>query len=548
MMAPDGSSSGICVDRHPAHPANGSGRGRVATRREDPLADASNAAMTLMNAPLRFCRDHRTSRASSVRRRGTNHPLWLIGILLCIFIAFQCQSTRYFGPLELAATSGGFLLSIALWVRYSRHRSFDFLDPIHLVMCILLVGFCGVLVYDPSVHMTVFAETSRALTVSIVATLAFALGYTAVTSVFGSYTPPQRLSLLRILHRVPRPEAPALLLGLWLLTFFWRLFYSLEHGYGTVFESPDTARANAANLIQTVGTLGRYFIFSALIIWLSRSRRFGRIQIWLALICLGLEVWITIASGWKSSPVLFAVGLLLVARARASCGKRIGVGTGLVAASCLLLILIVFYALDTYRSRHEDLRFSIATLAATSGEADTASIQRSLDRFVLRIGYGGFLADVIGVVDSGVLDRQHGATLWPGVLWFIPRAIWPTKPKLSIGGWYAVTVLGWHEGPEAAVTVPGDFYLNFGIAGVFGGMLAYGLLLRLLYDRLVGNGRTVLGQCLFVPIFLTFALTFEQNVSVIIGGACQLVCALAAVLLCVTTRPLGNSLSGRRIS
>jgi hypothetical protein len=63
------------------------------------------------------------------------------------------------------------------------------------------------------------------------------------------------------------------------------------------------------------------------------------------------------------------------------------------------------------------------------------------------------------------------------------------------------------------------------------------LVLRLLYDRLVVKGRTVIGQCLFVPIFLTFALSFERNLSAIVGDACLVVCALAAVLLCVTTRP-----------
>ena len=389
------------------------------------------------------------------QRYDPGRCLGLIGIVVCTFIAFQYQNTRHFGPLELTATSGGVLLSLALWVRYSRHRSFDFLDPIHLVMGILLFGFCGVLIYDPSVHLTRFAEPERALVASIVATLAFAVGYTAFSDASSSRILPQRLSMIGILRRVPRPEAPALLLGLWLLTFFFRLFYSFEHGYGMVFGSSDPADANVANLVESFGKLGRYFIFSALIIWLSRSRRFGRIQIWLALTCLGLEVWINIVAGWKFSPVLFVVGLLFVARARASCGKRIGVGTGLVAVACLMLFLVVFYALDTARVKGADSRFDITTLAAIAGEADTASIQPSVERIMQRIGYGGFLADVIGVVDLGVVDRKHGATLWPGFLWFIPRAIWPAKPVLSIGGWYAVTVLGWGPGKsEAAVTVP----------------------------------------------------------------------------------------------
>jgi hypothetical protein len=127
------------------------------------------------------------------QRYDPGHCLGLIGIVVSTFIAFQYQKTRYFGPLELAATSGGVLLSLALWVRYSRRRSFDSLDPIHIVMGILLFGFCGVLVYDPSVHFTRFAEPERALIVSIVATLAFALGYTAFTDASSSRILPQRL-------------------------------------------------------------------------------------------------------------------------------------------------------------------------------------------------------------------------------------------------------------------------------------------------------------------------------------------------------------------
>jgi hypothetical protein len=466
--------------------------------------------------------------------------------MVCTLIGFQYQNAEHAGPFELAAAGGGILLSIALWVCYSRQRSFDFLDPIHLVMGILLFGFCGVLICDPSVHLTPYAEPERALTVSITATLAFALGYAVFTVTSGARILPARLNAFGILRRVPRPEAPTLLLSMWLLTFFFRLFYSFEHGYRGAFSNPNPADANVADLVGSFGKLGAYFIFSALVIWLSRSRQFGRPEIWLALTCLGLEVWINIIAGWKYSPVLFLVGLLFVARARASCGKRPGVGTGLVAVACLAAFLVIFHALDTLRSRNMQSGFDVQALAATIGETDADGIKQSRERLIQRVGYGGFLADVIGVVDAGVLDQQHGATLWPGLLWFIPRSVWPAKPTLSIGRWYAAAVLGWGPGlSEAAVTVPGDLYLNFGIGGVFVGMLGYGAVLRLLYDRFVANGNAVIGLCLFVPIFMTFALTLERNLSAIIGEAGLLVGALAIVLFCLTSRPPEGNPGGR---
>jgi hypothetical protein len=215
--------------------------------------------------------------------------------------------------------------------------------------------------------------------------------------------------------------------------------------------------------------------------------------------------------------------------------------------ACVAAFFLIFHALDTLRSRNVESGFDVKTLAATIGETDIASTQQSRQRLVQRVAYGGFLADVIGVVDSGVVDRKRGATLWPGLLWFIPRFIWPAKPTLSIGGWYATAVLGWSGKGEAAVTVPGDFYLNFGVTGVFFGMLAYGVVLRLLYDRFIVNEGTAMGLCLFVPIFMTFALTIERNLGSIVGEAGLLLCALTIVLFSLTTHPHARSSRVRRI-
>lgn len=496
-------------------------------------------ANIVMNGELeQRLRDNGRARCGRFIRNGTNLPLGLMGTSVCALIVLQYQNVVYLGPLKAIVTSAGILLSVALWIRHIRQHSFDFLDPLHLVMGILLFGFCGMLILDPTVHLTPFAEPDKALTISIIATLAFALGYTAFNGTSNAPILPPRLGGFAILRRVPRPEAPMLLLSLWLLTFLFRLFYSFQHGYRGAFTNPDPADANVADLIGSFGKLGAYFIFSALIIWLSRWRRFNRFEIWLTLTCLSLEVWINIEAGWKYSPVLFAVGLLFIARARAACGRPPGLGTAVIAVMCLATFLLVFHALDTLRSRNMQSGFDIEVLASTIGQTDDNSIQQSQKRLIQRVGYGGFLADIIGVVDGGVLDQQRGSTLWPGLLWFVPRSVWPSKPTLSIGRWYAADVLNWGSGmSEAAVTVPGDFYLNFDAEGVLIGMLVYGAVLRLLYDRLVVNGHTIMGCCLFVPIFMTFALTLERNLSAIMGEAGLLFVALTVVLFCMTIRP-----------
>ncbi len=115
----------------------------------------------------------------------------------------------------------------------------------------------------------------------------------------------------------------------------------------------------------------------------------------------------------------------------------------------------------------------------------------------------------------GYSDYQYGRR-WPGtVTSLIPRFVWPNKPIYNptrdfsqvYGGQSAVRGYGL----TLALTLPGDFYLNFGWVGLIGGMMAVGLVLKLVVNALRRFEPTV-AVCLYLAAMLSL-LIIEQDLT-----------------------------------
>lgn len=82
-----------------------------------------------------------------------------------------------------------------------------------------------------------------------------------------------------------------------------------------------------------------------------------------------------------------------------------------------------------------------------------------------------------------------GATLDYLSYSFIPRFLWPDKPKIAKGSWFAVRIGHGYQLRDGTysnavnMTVPGELYLNFGWPGVVLGSAAFGLLIGLLWTK-----------------------------------------------------------------
>jgi len=144
-------------------------------------------------------------------------------------------------------------------------------------------------------------------------------------------------------------------------------------------------------------------------------------------------------------------------------------------AVALTLLLVFFSAWGAIRSR---------PLTALLGAELTSAYNAPKDL------HEGYVASVAGPFSTACLvfelfpDQEpfrHGKTLMVTLLGFIPRAVWPEKP-IGIGKEITRYIVGpFYEpshGFNVAVTLPGDFYLNFGWFGVVLGGFSLGMVCR----------------------------------------------------------------------
>jgi hypothetical protein len=174
------------------------------------------------------------------------------------------------------------------------------------------------------------------------------------------------------------------------------------------------------------------------------------------------------------------------------------------------------------RSAGSALRNPTETLSRVSGFLSTS---QPAEYFMQGLESTGARLDGLGVTSVIVRDTpsrvpfQYGSTLGLFFVAFIPRALWAEKPDITIGMWIT-EVYG--SGPgiasHTAPTTIGDFYLNFGTAGVIGGMLLLGILLRFTHECLLRGRPTAPGLLAAVVILYNITLRFESNVGAQYSG------------------------------
>jgi hypothetical protein len=168
------------------------------------------------------------------------------------------------------------------------------------------------------------------------------------------------------------------------------------------------------------------------------------------------------------------------------------------AVGILLLVLylgIVAPAVNTSRNIQQgDAYYRIMVGLKSSspfytGEPVTLALKNQFDALMERLfeipQVTGFM---VGEVSRSGL--QLGSSMKDLYYAFIPRIIWPEKPPVSRGAWFT-TYLGMSNSEAEAttstgMTTVGEWYWNFGIAGVAAGMLLTGALLSGLW-RLAGS-------------------------------------------------------------
>lgn len=133
-----------------------------------------------------------------------------------------------------------------------------------------------------------------------------------------------------------------------------------------------------------------------------------------------------------------------------------------------------------------------AALAEELGRGDSSAAQQA-DPLTLgaiavlaRLSTFNQLSQVVAIAHEE--GFYHGKTLEYLGFVFIPRALWPEKPTVAPGQWFAEKLgRGRAQGDSAFsnainMTIPGELYLNFGWSGTILGLAAMGLLYFLLWE------------------------------------------------------------------
>lgn len=157
-------------------------------------------------------------------------------------------------------------------------------------------------------------------------------------------------------------------------------------------------------------------------------------------------------------------------------------------ALVLILIFVIFpfyntiRLIDPYLDKRERLSLTYETVNQWSSER---YLDRSVRLFMYRLAEVNSLAVVIRDVPRWV-PYSRGETLISPLVFFIPRVLWPDKPKFLIGREFGVRfrLVGiLDKRTSIAATVPGELYWNFDLPGILVGMFVFGIMMRFIYRR-----------------------------------------------------------------
>lgn len=157
-----------------------------------------------------------------------------------------------------------------------------------------------------------------------------------------------------------------------------------------------------------------------------------------------------------------------------------------------------------------DAYYSSDDIFSTVGE-DTTTVNR--------LAHISIFSHVISMTPGQVpyWAGESYQTLWTS---FIPRVLWPDKPKATIGQDFGhrYDLVGEHD-EATSMNLPWlvEFYANFGALGVVGGMFAVGVLFRFLVQKFSASVSRRIEYVL--GISLTFSLFYaESNFALMAGG------------------------------
>lgn len=145
------------------------------------------------------------------------------------------------------------------------------------------------------------------------------------------------------------------------------------------------------------------------------------------------------------------------------------------------------------------------------------------------------------VVFTAILE--HPQPFWYGkplLNFFVslgpPRFIWKSKPVITANGNEFGRRIGVlapdNTGTFVGPTFVGDWYMNFGVPGIIGGMFFIGFLFRLIFDYLVRRtGASLSGLLVYSIVWIQLMKGFEDSLAPVFAGLVKVVVFLFFIAL-----------------
>jgi len=237
--------------------------------------------------------------------------------------------------------------------------------------------------------------------------------------------------------------------------------------------------------IQALGSFGSFFtaIINGSILLLSFLTNYQRKYRWIAFgSAMFLSIWALLFSYLRMEmliPLIAYVSGDLFA-------NRSIFKIHLYSKALLIGALIIFPPLFTYLGANRDNISNAQKIDFVLNRSKNEKAREG-QTIMTRLSIIPQLSQIIMLTERK--GFYHGKTLGYLAYVFIPRFIWTEKPTIKQGQWFAKEIGAAYEYRNGRInnsvnmTVPGEFYLNFGFIGVVCGCFLFGIFVGWLWNQ-----------------------------------------------------------------
>ncbi len=177
--------------------------------------------------------------------------------------------------------------------------------------------------------------------------------------------------------------------------------------------------------------------------------------------------------------------------------------------------------------------FWLDALSGNSPISDSTSNTFYRSDFIHQFAY-------IHALTPSVVPYQYGRTYSFFLVSFVPRILWPEKPVTKANAFFGVTYgITSEEGAERSnfgVSLVGESFINFGIAGVILLMTIQGAILKLIESMFGGPNSGAGGQAVLLSCSIWFLNGVGSSAEIMFAGILQNLLAGCALLLWARSR------------